>query len=114
MFAVPFGGGTMHLVVCNLPGDCGIDRWLDATATELITRLADEDDGHQAEPGLPWSMLPSQPAHLLLSLPVMGGPDEPAGMVRLVAKALRGVGAITLVNELARQLLQNRACVTLQ
>ncbi|GAB3824922.1 hypothetical protein ACFPIJ_63870 [Dactylosporangium cerinum] len=109
VFTVPIGGGTMHLVVCNLPDDSGITWLLDAEAQAGVRRLAAEDAG----PGLPWALLPLEPVHLLTALPAVGDHEAPDGVPGLVAEALRAVGATAMVEELAEELLRHRACVLL-
>ncbi|GAA2617196.1 hypothetical protein GCM10010399_55190 [Dactylosporangium fulvum] len=64
VFTVPIGGGTMHLVVRNLPDDAGIDWLLDAKVHATVRRLANEDGGYYAGRGLPWPLLPLEPTHL--------------------------------------------------
>jgi hypothetical protein len=113
VFTVPIGGGTMHLIVCNLPDDVGIDWQLDAEVNATVRRLAAEDGGYQAGRGLPWPLLPLEPTHLLTALPAVGDHQVPDSVPSLVAEALRAVGATALVEELAEDLLQHRACVLL-
>jgi hypothetical protein len=115
VFAVPIGGGTMHLVVCNLPDDSGIHWLLDAEVHTAVRRLADESGGYHTGPGLPWPLLPREPAHLLTAPPAVGDHQAPDGRLPgVVAEALRTVGATALVEELADELLRHRACVLLQ
>lgn len=113
VFTVPIGGGTMRLVVCNLPGDAGIDWLLDAEAHATVRRLADEGGGYHTGRGLPWPLLPLEPMHLLTALPAVGDHQVPDSVPGLVAEALRAVGATALVEELAEDLLRHRACVLL-
>ncbi|GAA3204472.1 hypothetical protein ACFO1B_42340 [Dactylosporangium siamense] len=90
------------------------DDWLlDAEVRAAVRRLADEDGGWQAGPGLPWALLPLEPVHLLTALPAVGDHGVPDGVPGMVAEALRAVGATTLVEELAEDLLRHRACVLL-
>ena len=93
----------MHLIVCNLPGDAGIDWRLDDRARAAV------GPGH-AGVALPWRLLPHVPEHLLLALPAVG--DEPSDDERAaVERALRAVGARTRIAALADDLLRHRACM---
>ncbi|MFF4809871.1 hypothetical protein ACFY03_16825 [Micromonospora chersina] len=114
VFAVPIGGGMMHLVVCNLPDDSGIHWVLDAKVRAALGRFADASGGHDPGRGLPWALLPREPAHLLTALPAMGTRQVPEGVPAEVAEALRAVGAMRRAEELADDLLRHRACVLLQ
>lgn len=110
VFAVPIGGGTMHLVVCNLPGDRGIDWVLDAHAQEAVRADFGPEYGGS---GFPWELLPREPAHLLMALPAFGNHETVDGVRSAVVQALRAVGATTGLEELADDLLQHRACMLL-
>jgi hypothetical protein len=104
----------LHLVLRNHADDSGIDWLPDAEMNTAIQRLADAEGAHHAGPGLPWPLLPRNPAHLLVALPAFGGPAVPDHVVGTVAHALREVGARRLIDELADDLLRHRACILLQ
>ncbi|MER7420952.1 hypothetical protein ABT346_29940 [Micromonospora peucetia] len=110
VFAVPIGGGTMHMIVCNLPGDSGIDWVLDADAQEAVR--ADSGPEYSGS-GLPWDLLPREPAHLLMALPAFGEHETADGVRSRVVQALRAVGATAGTEELADDLLKHRACMLL-
>src|SRR5262249_31180865 len=114
VFAVPIGGGTMHLVVRNFPDDAGIDFLLDAQVQAMIQRLAEETGDYDPGPGLPWPLLPRDPVPLLMALPGVGDRTVPDDVPSVVAQALRAVGAIDLIEQQADELLRHRACVILQ
>jgi hypothetical protein len=114
VFAVPIGGGTMHLVIRNFPDDTGIDFLLDAQVQATIQRLAEETGGYDAGPGLPWPLLPREPVHLLMALPGIGDRTVPDDVSGVVTQALRAIGAVDLVEQLSDELLRYRACVILQ
>jgi hypothetical protein len=114
VFTVPLATGTMRLIICNLPDDAGIHWQIDAEVEAAIRRLADEDGGYFAGPGLPWPLLPSEPADLLLALPAIGDHTVPDDTPIALASVLRAVGATALVEELTAELLQFRACVLQQ
>ncbi len=107
VFAVPLGAGTMHVVVRNLPGDQDIDLVYDAMAGRALEEHAAGAGGYEV-PGLPWALLPVNPAELLLGLPFFAPPgdgDRLTEAYAAVAAALRTVGAVALVEELAAELL---------
>jgi hypothetical protein len=73
VFAASVSGGTLYLIVRNLPGDVGIDWVLDAAMHSTVwAAAAAAAGGDQAGPGLLGSLLPSEPAHLLVALPAVG------------------------------------------
>ncbi|SNY56342.1 hypothetical protein [Paractinoplanes atraurantiacus] len=106
VFAVAVAGGTLHLVVCTMPDDAGIDWVVDEGV-----RAADPGPHYTDDHGLPWPLLPSDPASLLLALPAFGNPDVPEPVRAAVSHALRSVGAAKMLNELADDLLTHRACL---
>jgi hypothetical protein len=110
VFAVPVGGGTMHLVCCNLPGDVGIDCVLDSNVSAAVRRVA-EDEGGYPTGGIPWPLLPAEPGHLLMALPMTGDNVVPHEVVARVEEALAAVGARSGVDALAVDLLRHRACM---
>ncbi|BCY07003.1 hypothetical protein [Actinoplanes sp. L3-i22] len=112
VFTVPIAGGRMHLIVCNLPDDAGIDWLLDADAQDGVRR-SDVSEVQYAGAGLPWGLLPEQPTSLLMALPAFGDPDPKEQEQRTVQQALRAVGATWRINELADDLLSHRACMIL-
>lgn len=114
VFAAPIGGGTLYLIVRNLPGDIGIDWVLDDAVRSAVHGAAAAAGGHQAGGGPPWSLLPSEPAHLLIALPAVGDSVAPSDTPGRVAAALRAVGATNSVDELTDDLIEHRACVLLQ
>ncbi|GAA2388987.1 hypothetical protein GCM10010170_100370 [Dactylosporangium salmoneum] len=109
VFAAPVGGGTLHLIVRNLPGDIGID-WVVDDAVHSTGWAG----VYQTDLDLPWSLLPSEPAHLLIALPAVGDGTTPSDIPGRVAAALHAVGASNSVEELADDLLEHRACMILQ
>ncbi|XVU23172.1 hypothetical protein ACQPZJ_38820 [Actinoplanes sp. CA-054009] len=106
VFAVPVGGGTLHLVDCTMPDDAGIDWVIDEGV-----RASDPGPHYTGDYGLPWGLLPSEPAHLLMALPAFGDREVPAAVRAAVIGALRSVGAAAMVDELADDLLTHRACM---
>ncbi|MEO3746096.1 hypothetical protein [Plantactinospora sp. B5E13] len=110
VFVVPVGDGTMHLVVCNLPGDVGIDWVLDAPAQEAVRA---DLGAEYAASGFPWDLLPREPAHLLMALPAFGDHETPDNVRSTVMQALRAVGATAGIENLADDLLKHRACMLL-
>jgi hypothetical protein len=113
VFSVPVATGTMQLVLRNFPDDTGIDWFTDDDLRAALRRLPDDAGGTDPGPGLPWALLPEQPAHLLMALPAFGGHDVPDGVQDKVEQALLAIGAKTLIKELATDLLQHRACILL-
>jgi hypothetical protein len=107
VFTVPIGAGTMFLIVCNMPDDPGIDWVLDEDAMAALRR----DETPPTGPGLPWSLLPPDPAQLLIALQAAG--DDPGALEASdrVCAALRAVGAVDRVTELADDLLEHRAWI---
>jgi hypothetical protein len=107
VFAVPIGTGTMYLIVCNLPGDAGIVWVLDEDAKSA----AERDPAPPTGPGLPWSVLPREPAQLLIALQAAGDDIGAAEASDRVCEALRAVGATDQITELADDLLEHRTWI---
>lgn len=113
VFAIPIGGGTMHLIARNFPDDAGIDWVIDADVHAALEQLTNESGRSSENPWLPWSLLPEEPPYLLMALPAIGDDEVPDGIPGVVAQAVRTVGATARIEELAEDLLQHRPCVFL-
>lgn len=109
-------GHLLHIVMRNFPEDAGVDYVLSPSDGGQHIPLA-AMEGHFRGPALSWPELVAaarQPddarspaARLLLLQPVAADTDTPAGAPAIIAEALTSVGAATLQDEVAGELLQN-------
>jgi hypothetical protein len=104
VFPAPIGAGTLYLIVCNLPDDVGIDWVLDENAKTAVLQAGAQPTG----PGLPWSVLPADPAHLLIALQAAGDDIGDVEALDRVREAVRVIGASNQITKLADDLLEHR------
>jgi hypothetical protein len=67
------------------------------------------DEAGPTGPGLPWAVLPREPAHLLIAVQAAGDDIGVVEAADLVGAALRAVGATSRITELADDVLEHRA-----
>jgi hypothetical protein len=118
VFTVPVRDGhRVHIVLCNYPGEGGVDYLLGPADGGAAVHLA-ELSGHFRGPGMSWPELTAtarQPdpvlsaaARMLLLLPALGDTETPPTAPDIISSALTSVGATRAQQTVATELLGSR------